>query len=228
MTHDDGRGGGRGDGCCDGRGDGCGDGRGDGYDDGRGVGYGDLEETLRAALTRGARPEVEPAALAAFRAARHAAPPTRRRDDWTPVADRRRGGRPLRTVLAGLFASVTLGGVALAAGDLPDLLEDRPLPAPARPAEPTAPGVLVPHPPPVRPEPRPRPSRAVPPEAEEPDREAPGRGKENGDGPGRGRGADRGTKNGWQKDGRTARPAEKPGKGPDPAGSTGPTGPARR
>ncbi|MFE6458990.1 hypothetical protein [Streptomyces cinereoruber] len=206
------------------------DGRDDECGGGYGAGHGDLEEALRAALIRGARPEVEPAALAAFRAARHADPPTRRRDDWTPVADRRRGGRPLRTVLAGLFASATLGGVALAAGDLPDLLGDRPPPAPARPAGPiaTAPGASVPHSPPGRPEPRPRPSRAVPPEAEEPDREVPGRGKENGNGPGRGRGADRGTKNGWQQDGGTARPAEKPGKGPDPAGPAGPTGPARR
>ncbi|WP_411074636.1 hypothetical protein [Streptomyces sp. cmx-4-7] len=196
-------------------------------------GHGDLEEALRAALTRGARPDVEPAALAAFHEARRAAPPTRRRDDWTPVADRRHGRRSLRAVLAGLLASATLGGVALAAGDLPGLLEDRPLPTPAPTADPvpSAPDASVPHSSPARPQPLPRPSRPTPseavepkPDATEPGRKATGKddkGKENGNGngPGKGRGADRGAKNGWLKNGRAAQPAEEPEEDPGHAGS---------
>ncbi|MEV6587745.1 hypothetical protein [Streptomyces acidicola] len=61
--------------------------------------------------------EREAQAVAAFRAARaqgaHAAH-TRRRDDWRPHVERR-AGRSLRATLAALLASVTLGGVAVAA-----------------------------------------------------------------------------------------------------------------
>ncbi|WP_326721056.1 MULTISPECIES: hypothetical protein [unclassified Streptomyces] len=62
----------------------------------------------------------EARAVAAFRAARdagvHAVRParSRRRDDWRP-REQRKVGRSLRTTLAVLFASLTLGGVAVAA-----------------------------------------------------------------------------------------------------------------
>ncbi|MFG2640531.1 hypothetical protein ACGFYP_06090 [Streptomyces sp. NPDC048370] len=74
-------------------------------------------------------------ALAAFRTARdtglHASRPTRRRDDWTPSPRRRGSARSLKAALAGLFASVTLGGVAIASGSLPGPFQDSPTPAPA-------------------------------------------------------------------------------------------------
>ncbi|WP_051844390.1 hypothetical protein [Streptomyces globisporus] len=90
---------------------------------------GDPAELLRAAL-RGERGDGnagvagEEGALAAFREARdaglHTSLPTRDRDDWTPAAERRRPRRPLKAAVAALVASVTLGGVAVAAGDLPE------------------------------------------------------------------------------------------------------------
>ena len=65
----------------------------------------------------------EEGARAAFRAAReaglHTSMPTRRRDDWSPAAAPRCPGSALRAVVAGLLASLTLGGVALATGGLP-------------------------------------------------------------------------------------------------------------
>ncbi|MCX5394452.1 hypothetical protein [Streptomyces sp. NBC_00094] len=117
---------------------------------------GGLEESLRAALgdvTRGGATlgalreghdharaertgrEAEESALAAFRAARdaglHTSRPTRDRDDWTPSGARRLPRRSLRTTVAVLVASVTLGGVAVATADLPGHLLGTPSPAPA-------------------------------------------------------------------------------------------------
>ncbi|MFF0560529.1 hypothetical protein [Streptomyces sp. NPDC004266] len=90
---------------------------------------GDPAELLRAALS-GDRGDGsvgvagEEAALAAFREARdaglHGSLPTRDRDDWTPAAERRRTWRSPKAAVAALVASVTLGGVAVAAGDLPE------------------------------------------------------------------------------------------------------------
>ncbi|MCX4907466.1 hypothetical protein [Streptomyces sp. NBC_00878] len=76
-------------------------------------------ETVLAAALRGAdlAPEAEQRAVAAFRAARgtdgHRAC-TRRRDDWRQPAERRTG-RPVKTTFAAVFASLALGGVAVAA-----------------------------------------------------------------------------------------------------------------
>ncbi|MFD5294091.1 hypothetical protein ACFWJU_02695 [Streptomyces mutabilis] len=77
------------------------------------------EALIAAALRRvHVDPEGERRAVAAFRAARDAAPAraarTRRRDDWRP-RERRRAGRSLKTALSVLLASLTLGGVAYAA-----------------------------------------------------------------------------------------------------------------
>ncbi|WP_189191641.1 hypothetical protein [Streptomyces albiflavescens] len=61
--------------------------------------------------------EAEARAVAAFRAARDdgaLAARTRRRDDWRP-REQRRVSRSLKATLAVLLASVTLGGVAVAA-----------------------------------------------------------------------------------------------------------------
>ncbi|MFH8464364.1 hypothetical protein [Streptomyces sp. NPDC017991] len=74
---------------------------------------------LLAGAVRGedADPDAEKRALAAFRDARdagaHGAVRTRRRDDWRPAGERR--GWSLRATLVALAASVTLGGVAVAA-----------------------------------------------------------------------------------------------------------------
>lgn len=79
----------------------------------------DVEAALAAALRpRGVDDASTRAAVAAFRAARDTGPHrsrrTRRREDWRPV--RERGiGRSLKTALAALAASLTLGGVAFAA-----------------------------------------------------------------------------------------------------------------
>lgn len=76
-------------------------------------------EALLAAAVRGRADDAEAEALAvaAFRTARddgaHAAR-TRRRDDWRP-REQRRVGRSLKATFAVLLASVTLGGVAVAA-----------------------------------------------------------------------------------------------------------------
>ncbi|MFD8214991.1 hypothetical protein ACFV2U_14950 [Streptomyces sp. NPDC059697] len=77
-----------------------------------------LETELGAVLRRGhLDPEAEQRALTAFRAARdtgtHRAR-TRRRDDWRLPAERR-AGRPVKMTLGVVFASLTLGGVAVAA-----------------------------------------------------------------------------------------------------------------
>jgi hypothetical protein len=62
-------------------------------------------------------PVAEQRAVAAFRAARDAGAHrarTRRRDDWRSPAERR-AGRPVKTTFAAVFASLALGGVAVAA-----------------------------------------------------------------------------------------------------------------
>ncbi|MFG2350531.1 hypothetical protein [Streptomyces phaeochromogenes] len=80
----------------------------------------DLGELLAAAVRGGAvDADAERRVLAAFRAARdegahRAAARDRRRDDWRPERERR-GGRSVRTTLVALVASLTLGGVAVAA-----------------------------------------------------------------------------------------------------------------
>ncbi|MFH8771274.1 hypothetical protein [Streptomyces sp. NPDC017958] len=77
-----------------------------------------LETMLAAALCAGdLDPEAEQRAVAAFRAthgtAAHRAR-TRRRDDWRPAAERR-AGRSVKVTFGVVFASLTLGGVAVAA-----------------------------------------------------------------------------------------------------------------
>ncbi|WP_328837915.1 hypothetical protein [Streptomyces europaeiscabiei] len=77
-----------------------------------------LETVLAAVLREGdPTPEAEQRAVASFRAARGAGTHrarTRRRDDWRLPAERRTG-RPVKTTFAAVFASLTLGGVAVAA-----------------------------------------------------------------------------------------------------------------
>ncbi|MFJ4522409.1 hypothetical protein ACIP4Y_15905 [Streptomyces sp. NPDC088810] len=79
------------------------------------AGLPELETRFGAALRAGAvDAEAERSAVAAFRAAREAGAPdtrTRARDDWRPGRPR----RALRTTLALALASLTLGGVAVAA-----------------------------------------------------------------------------------------------------------------
>ncbi|MBL1081355.1 hypothetical protein JK359_05075 [Streptomyces actinomycinicus] len=78
----------------------------------------DLETRFAVALRRAeADPEAERSAVTAFRAARDAGAHdarTRARDDWRPGRPRR-APRSLRTTLSLAFASLTLGGVAVAA-----------------------------------------------------------------------------------------------------------------
>ncbi|MFI8891011.1 hypothetical protein [Streptomyces paradoxus] len=78
----------------------------------------DVEALIVASLIRdGVDAEAEQRAVAAFRAARDAGTlrtRTRRRDDWRP-RERRYLGRSLKTTLSVLLASLTLGGVAVAA-----------------------------------------------------------------------------------------------------------------
>ncbi|MFI6357525.1 hypothetical protein ACIBJF_33955 [Streptomyces sp. NPDC050743] len=77
-----------------------------------------LETALAAVLRTGELdPRAEQHAVAAFRDARatgthHAR--TRRRDDWRPAAERR-ARRPLKMTFGAVFASIALGGVAVAA-----------------------------------------------------------------------------------------------------------------
>lgn len=138
-------------------------------------------EVLLAAVMRGGAhdADAEAQAVAAFRTARdggaHAAR-TRRRDDWRP-REQRRVGRSLKATFAVLLASVTLGGVAVAAiGSSSDEdTDDRGGAGPSRPAapqtgppsSPRGPRSPVPPPrrrptlPPVPPRPRtPRPTAA--------------------------------------------------------------------
>ncbi|MEU9118402.1 hypothetical protein AB0C96_00820 [Streptomyces sp. NPDC048506] len=96
-----------------------------GHPDGTVSGPGDAHdsaalETALGAAIRADRldPEAEQRALAAFRAAAHSAGArrarTRRRDDWRP-REERSVRRPVRLTLGVAFASLTLGGVAVAA-----------------------------------------------------------------------------------------------------------------
>jgi hypothetical protein len=77
-----------------------------------------LETALAAAVRAGDLvPQGEQRAVAAFRAARAAGAHrarTRRRDDWRPVAERR-ARRPAKLTFGVVFASLALGGVAVAA-----------------------------------------------------------------------------------------------------------------
>ncbi|MFF0478078.1 hypothetical protein [Streptomyces sp. NPDC004284] len=111
---------------------------------------GEPGRTLRAALSGGRSAggdgvtRGEQGALAAFRAARdaglHTSLATRDHDDWTPAVERRRPRPSLKAAVAALVASVTLGGVAVAAGDLSEHMAGPPAPAPEpRPAS-SAPG----------------------------------------------------------------------------------------
>lgn len=77
-----------------------------------------LETALAAVLRTGELdPRAERHAVAAFRDARAAGAHrarTRRRDDWRPAAERR-ARRPLKMTFGAVFASLALGGVAVAA-----------------------------------------------------------------------------------------------------------------
>jgi hypothetical protein len=77
-----------------------------------------LETALAAAVRAGdLASQGEQQAVAAFRAARDAGAHrarTRRRDDWRPAADRR-ARRPAKLTFGVVFASLALGGVAVAA-----------------------------------------------------------------------------------------------------------------
>ncbi|EFL34429.1 conserved hypothetical protein [Streptomyces viridochromogenes DSM 40736] len=79
----------------------------------------EVEALIAASLIRdGVDAEAEQRAVAAFRAARDDGAHrtrTRLRDDWRPRERRRYLGLSLRTTLGVLFASLTLGGVAVAA-----------------------------------------------------------------------------------------------------------------
>ncbi|WP_189957505.1 hypothetical protein [Streptomyces alanosinicus] len=113
----------------------------------------DFEAWLGAALRAGAvagdgTGEAERRAVAAFRAARETRTSparTRRRDDWRPAAPRR--GRSLRATFSVAFASLALGGVAVAAigsaGSGTDARPDTPRsarPSASTPYRPAAPG----------------------------------------------------------------------------------------
>ncbi|MFD3314995.1 hypothetical protein [Streptomyces sp. NPDC058694] len=112
-----------------------------------------LGELLAAAVRGGAvDADAERRVLAAFRAARdegahRAAVRNRRRDDWRPEPERR-AGRPVRTTLVALVASLALGGVAVAAigsggGGARDEGAERGGPLPTSSA-PTGPAVAAP------------------------------------------------------------------------------------
>ncbi|MFF0888377.1 hypothetical protein [Streptomyces sp. NPDC003456] len=119
----------------------------------------DVEALIIACLVRdGLDTEGEQRAVAAFRAARDAAAPhrdARRRDDWS-LRERRRLGRSLRTTLSVVLASLTLGGVAVAAIGVAGVSPDGPEDTPRRPSasggvprdpSPDAPGAgRTPHP----------------------------------------------------------------------------------
>ncbi|MCZ4103528.1 hypothetical protein [Streptomyces sp. H39-C1] len=104
----------------------------------------EAEPALDALLAAAARPcPVDPdaaeQAMTAFRTARdagaHADARPRRRDDWRPKPQHSRA-RSLKAAVAALVASVTIGGVAMAAGALPDPFggegDDKPTPGSSR------------------------------------------------------------------------------------------------
>ncbi|MFJ8592888.1 hypothetical protein [Streptomyces sp. NPDC093598] len=101
----------------------------------------DVEALLVAALIRdGVDAEGEQRAVAAFRAARDAGALRtrgRRRDDWR-TRERRYVGRSLRTTLSVLLASLTLGGVAVAAIGVAGSPEKGTKDAPERPSAPSS------------------------------------------------------------------------------------------
>ncbi|MEU9628075.1 hypothetical protein ACFZDB_07510 [Streptomyces luteogriseus] len=103
----------------------------------------DVEALIVASLIRdGVDAQAEQRAVAAFRAARDAGAlrtHTRRRDNWR-ARERRRLGRSLKTTLSVLLASLTLGGVAVAAIGVAGTPEDGTKDAPERgPAPSSAP-----------------------------------------------------------------------------------------
>ncbi|MFE7898999.1 hypothetical protein ACFU3E_16040 [Streptomyces sp. NPDC057424] len=101
----------------------------------------DVEALIVASLIRdGVDAEAEQRAVAAFRAARDAGAPrtrTRRRDDWR-ARQRRHLGRSLKTTLSVLLASLTLGGVAVAAIGVAGSSEEGTKDTPGRPPAPSS------------------------------------------------------------------------------------------
>ncbi|MFJ8051590.1 hypothetical protein [Streptomyces luteogriseus] len=101
----------------------------------------DVEALIVASLIRdGVDAEAEQRAVAAFRAARDAGAlrtRTRRLDDWR-ARERRRLGRSLKTTLSVLLASLTLGGVAVAAIGVAGSPEDGTKDAPERKPAPSS------------------------------------------------------------------------------------------
>jgi hypothetical protein len=101
----------------------------------------DVEALIIASLIRdGVDAEAEQRAVAAFRAARDAGTlraGTRRRDDWR-ARERRYLGRSLRTTLSVLLASLTLGGVAVAAIGVAGSPDEGPRDAPDRSPAPSS------------------------------------------------------------------------------------------
>ncbi|WP_063827517.1 hypothetical protein [Streptomyces qaidamensis] len=101
----------------------------------------DVEALIIASLIRdGVDAEAEQRAVAAFRAARDAGAlrtSTRRRDDWR-ARERRYLGRSLKTTLSVLLASLTLGGVAVAAIGVAGSPDEGPKDAPDRSPAPSS------------------------------------------------------------------------------------------
>ncbi|MEU3088156.1 hypothetical protein ACWCQ0_03970 [Streptomyces massasporeus] len=101
----------------------------------------DVEALIVASLIRdGVDAEAEQRAVAAFRAARDAGAPrtrSRRRDDWR-ARERRRLGRSLKTTLSVLLASLTLGGVAVAAIGVAGSPDEGPKDSPDRSSAPSS------------------------------------------------------------------------------------------
>ncbi|MFE8988430.1 hypothetical protein ACFYMI_11395 [Streptomyces collinus] len=101
----------------------------------------DVEALIIASLIRdGVDAEAEQRAVAAFRAAREAGAPLtrpRRRDDWR-ARERRHLGRSLKATLSVLLASLTLGGVAVAAIGVAGSPDEGPKDAPGRSPAPSS------------------------------------------------------------------------------------------
>ncbi|MFC7307328.1 hypothetical protein ACFQVC_24270 [Streptomyces monticola] len=96
-----------------------------------------LDALLAAAGRPAPRGDIDPQALAAYRAARDSgalnagAARTRRRDDWRPARVRGRRGSAVRAAIGALLGGLALGGVAVAGIGGPD--EDPGAPADSRP-----------------------------------------------------------------------------------------------